>query len=71
MATWFTDDVEAIKMVTIALRIDAFAQPVLAIGLVLTGALQAASDTKKSNVQYSYRNVVNTNSWYLLIGNLF
>ena len=46
MATWFTDDEEAIKMVTIALRIDAFAQPALAIGLVLAGALQAAGDTK-------------------------
>ena len=33
-------------MVTIALRIDAFTQPALAIGLVLAGALQAACDTK-------------------------
>lgn len=33
-------------MVTIALRIDAFAKPALAIGLVLAGALQAAGDTK-------------------------
>lgn len=46
MATWFTDDTKAIEMVTIALRIDAFAQPALAIGLVLAGALQAAGDTK-------------------------
>ncbi|USK36595.1 MATE family efflux transporter (plasmid) [Bacillus sp. F19] len=46
MATWFTADVEAIRMVTIALRIDAFAQPALAIGLVLAGALQGAGDTK-------------------------
>lgn len=46
MATWFTTDVEAIRMVTIALRIDAFAQPALAIGLVLAGALQGAGDTK-------------------------
>ena len=43
---WFTDDVNAIEMVTIALRIDAFAQPALAIGLVLAAALQAAGDTK-------------------------
>jgi len=33
-------------MVTTALRIDAFAQPALAMGLVLTGALQGAGDTK-------------------------
>lgn len=46
MASWFTNDDKAIEMVTIALRIDAFAQPALAIGLVLAGALQAAGDTK-------------------------
>lgn len=45
-ATWFTDDPTVISMVTTALRIDAFAQPFLAIGLVLTGALQGAGDTK-------------------------
>jgi Na+-driven multidrug efflux pump len=33
-------------MVTTALRIDAFAQPFLAIGLVVAGALQGAGDTK-------------------------
>jgi Na+-driven multidrug efflux pump len=33
-------------MVTTALRIDAFAQPFLAVGLVLAGALQGAGDTK-------------------------
>jgi Na+-driven multidrug efflux pump len=32
--------------VTTALRIDAFAQPFLAIGLVVAGALQGAGDTK-------------------------
>jgi len=46
LATWFTNDASAIQMVTVALRIDAFAQPALAIGLVITGALQAAGDTK-------------------------
>lgn len=46
MASWFTSDKEAIQMVTTALRIDAFAQPALAVGLVLTGALQGAGDTK-------------------------
>ncbi|MEK5641575.1 MULTISPECIES: MATE family efflux transporter [Paenibacillus] len=45
-ATWFTDETNAIRMVTTALRIDAFAQPFLAIGLVLAGALQGAGDTK-------------------------
>ncbi len=45
-ATWFTTDTEAIDMVVTALRIDAFAQPALGIGLVLAGALQGAGDTK-------------------------
>ncbi|MEH7226192.1 MATE family efflux transporter [Bacillus sp. JJ1566] len=45
-ATWFTTDKTAIEMVVTALRIDAFAQPALAIGLVLAGALQGAGDTK-------------------------
>lgn len=45
-ASWFTKDSEAIEMVAIALRIDAFAQPALAIGLILTGALQGLGDTK-------------------------
>ncbi|MCL6586137.1 MAG: MATE family efflux transporter [Anoxybacillus sp.] len=44
--TWFTTDKNVIDMVTTALRIDAFAQPALAIGLVLAGALQGAGDTK-------------------------
>ncbi|SMQ77992.1 putative efflux protein, MATE family [Bacillus sp. OV166] len=46
LATWFTTDKNAIGMVVTALRIDAFAQPALAIGLVLAGALQGAGDTK-------------------------
>lgn len=45
-ATWFTSDQSVIQMVTTALRIDAFAQPALAVGLVLAGALQGAGDTK-------------------------
>jgi putative MATE family efflux protein len=45
-ASWFTDNKDVIGMVTIALRIDAFAQPFLAIGLVIAGALQGAGDTK-------------------------
>lgn len=45
-ASWFTTDERAINMVVTALRIDAFAQPALAIGLVLAGALQGSGDTK-------------------------
>ncbi|WML43418.1 MATE family efflux transporter [Neobacillus sp. PS3-40] len=45
-ATWFTTDKNAVYMIVTALRIDAFAQPALAIGLVLAGALQGAGDTK-------------------------
>ncbi|WP_045519399.1 MATE family efflux transporter [Neobacillus niacini] len=45
-AVWFTTEKNAVDMVVTALRIDAFAQPALAIGLVLAGALQGAGDTK-------------------------
>jgi putative MATE family efflux protein len=45
-ASWFTNDKGVIGMVTTALRIDAFAQPFLAIGLVVAGAMQGAGDTK-------------------------
>ncbi|MCQ6563814.1 MATE family efflux transporter [Paenibacillus mendelii] len=45
-AAWFTSEPTVIKMVSTALKIDAFAQPFLAVGLVLTGALQGAGDTK-------------------------
>lgn len=46
MATWFTNDQTAIDMIVTAHRIDAFAQPALAIGLILAGALQWMGDTK-------------------------
>ena len=46
IAQLFTSESHAINMVTTALRIDAFAQPALAIGLILVGALQGAGDTK-------------------------
>ena len=46
MATWFTNDKVATDMVVTALRIDAFAQPALAVGLILAGALQGMGDTK-------------------------
>lgn len=45
-AAWFTNQNDVIGMVTTALHIDAFAQPFLAVGLVLAGALQGAGDTK-------------------------
>lgn len=45
-ATWFTDDQAIVGMVRTALGIDAFAQPFLAISLVLAGALQGIGDTK-------------------------
>lgn len=44
--TWFTTEPNAVDMVVTALRIDSFAQPALAVGLVLAGALQGAGDTK-------------------------
>jgi Na+-driven multidrug efflux pump len=45
-AAWFTDHTPVIQMVTTALRIDAFAQPFLAVSLVIAGALQGLGDTK-------------------------
>ncbi|GEB76112.1 MATE family efflux transporter [Sporolactobacillus inulinus] len=46
MAVWFTDQVHTASMITLAMRIDAFFMPPLAVGLVLAGALQGAGDTK-------------------------
>lgn len=45
-ASLFTSDQEALRQIVIALRIDAFAQPGLAISLITTGALQGMGDTK-------------------------
>ena len=45
-ASFFTSDQEALRQIVIALRIDAFAQPGLAISLITTGALQGMGDTK-------------------------
>ncbi len=42
----FTNNQDVIDMVTLGLRIDAFAQPFIAMSLVFTGALQGAGDTK-------------------------
>lgn len=46
MATWFTDEQTVISQIVTALRIDAFAQPAVAMSFVLAGALQGAGDTK-------------------------
>lgn len=46
LAKLFTDDPEAIRQVIIALRIDAFIQPALAVSLILTSALQGMGDMK-------------------------
>lgn len=45
-ATFFTSDMSAISQVGITLKIDGFIQPVLAISLILAGALQGMGDTK-------------------------
>ncbi len=42
----FTEDLEAVAKITTALRVDAFAQIPLALGIVFTGALQGIGDTK-------------------------
>lgn len=44
--TLFTEDPGVIRMVAIGLYIDAFAQPFIAVSLVMAGALQGAGDTK-------------------------
>ncbi len=45
-ALLFTKDPEAVRQVVIALRIDAFNQPGLAVSLIMAGALQGLGDTK-------------------------
>lgn len=46
-ATFFTSDSSAIAQVGIALKIDGFIQPVLAISLILAGALQGMGIPKR------------------------
>ena len=46
VATLFTKDPEALRQIVVALRIDAFNQPGLAISLILAGVLQGMGDTK-------------------------
>ncbi|NQK49683.1 MATE family efflux transporter [Streptococcus suis] len=42
----FTKDLEAVRQVVTALRVDAFNQPGLAVSLIMAGALQGLGDTK-------------------------
>lgn len=46
IATWFTQDEVVIAQIVTALRIDAFAQPAVAITFVMAAALQGLGDTK-------------------------
>nr|WP_290443604.1 MATE family efflux transporter [Sporolactobacillus kofuensis] len=46
LADWFTNQQSTANMITLAMRIDAFFMPPLAVGLVLAGALQGAGETK-------------------------
>ncbi|MFY3792552.1 MATE family efflux transporter [Ureibacillus sp. MALMAid1270] len=45
-ATFFTNDNEVIQQIAIALKIDAFIQPILAVVLILTGVFQGAENSK-------------------------
>ncbi|NDI35519.1 MATE family efflux transporter [Chengkuizengella sediminis] len=45
-ASFFTSDLDVIKQIALALKIDAFIQPVLAIVLILTGIYQGGENTK-------------------------
>ncbi|MGM7680662.1 MATE family efflux transporter [Cytobacillus sp. Hm23] len=45
-ASFFTTDISVIQQITLALKIDAFIQPVLAFVLILTGIYQGGENTK-------------------------
>ncbi|EWG09256.1 MATE family efflux transporter [Cytobacillus firmus] len=45
-AYFFTDDYKVVQQIKLALQIDAFIQPALAVVLILTGVYQAAENTK-------------------------
>ncbi|WP_264738032.1 MATE family efflux transporter [Cytobacillus firmus] len=45
-AHFFTDDIKVVQQIKLALQIDAFIQPILAVVLILTGVYQAAENTK-------------------------
>lgn len=46
LASLFTKDVDTQDMIVTALHVSAISQPILAVGLILAGALQAIGDTK-------------------------
>ncbi|WLD92017.1 MATE family efflux transporter [Alkalihalobacillus sp. AL-G] len=46
IGTFFTKDVEVLRQISIALKIDAFIQPILGAVIVLTGVFQGGGNTK-------------------------
>lgn len=70
IAPWFTSDAEAIKQIIIALRIDAFNQPGLAISLILAGVLQGMGDTKTPLYSTAFGMWVTRILGVILLGNI-
>lgn len=70
IAPWFTSDAEAIKQIVIALRIDAFNQPGLAISLILAGVLQGMGDTKTPLYSTAFGMWVTRILGVILLGNI-
>ncbi len=70
IAPWFTIDAEAIKQIVIALRIDAFNQPGLAISLILAGVLQGMGDTKTPLYSTAFGMWVTRILGVILLGNI-
>lgn len=62
-ATFFISDSSAIAQMGIALKIDGFIQPVLAISLILAGAFQGMGGYQNTSLQYDYWHVGNTRGW--------
>ncbi|EAC5283575.1 MATE family efflux transporter [Listeria monocytogenes] len=70
IAPWFTTDAEAIKQIVIALRIDSFNQPGLAISLILAGVLQGMGDTKTPLYSTAFGMWVTRILGVILLGNI-
>ncbi|MGH1722363.1 MATE family efflux transporter [Enterococcus casseliflavus] len=70
IAPWFTTDAKAIKQIVIALRIDAFNQPGLAISLILAGVLQGMGDTKTPLYSTAFGMWVTRILGVILLGNI-
>lgn len=70
IAPWFTTDAEEIKQIVIALRIDAFNQPGLAISLILAGVLQGMGDTKTPLYSTAFGMWVTRILGVILLGNI-